>query len=204
MAESFPLHWPIGYKRTQHRQPSKFKQTMPDKIQELLYDELGRLKAKSIVVSSNAPLRRDGRLYTEYLLKKIEDPGIAIYFKYHEQDVVMCCDQYEYPWENMYALAKGIEAIRSLNRWGVSEFIKRAFTGFNALPEPMTASQVNMKWYEVLGVAKDADKDEIKKAYRLLAQVHHPDSGGSSGQFEKITKAYQEGMGTNKQTNHNE
>src|SRR5271169_1345253 len=29
--------------------------------------------------------------------------------------------------------------------------------------------------YEVLGVARDADEDAIRKAYRKLARKHHPD-----------------------------
>ena len=30
-------------------------------------------------------------------------------------------------------------------------------------------------YYEVLGIAKDADEDTLKKAYRKLAMQHHPD-----------------------------
>ena len=30
-------------------------------------------------------------------------------------------------------------------------------------------------YYDVLGVARDADQDTIKKAYRKLAMKYHPD-----------------------------
>lgn len=44
--------------------------------------------------------------------------------------------------------------------------------------------------YEVLGVSKDADIKEIKKAYRQLSKEHHPDKGGDEELFKKISKAY--------------
>jgi molecular chaperone DnaJ len=47
-------------------------------------------------------------------------------------------------------------------------------------------------YYEVLGVAKDASADEIKKAYRRLAIAHHPDkAGGTETKFKEINEAYQ-------------
>jgi len=36
----------------------------------------------------------------------------------------------------------------------------------------------NEKLYKVLGVEKTASTLEIKKAFRKLAMVHHPDKGG--------------------------
>lgn len=47
------------------------------------------------------------------------------------------------------------------------------------------------KLYEVLGVEKDADEKEIKKAYRKLAVKHHPDKGGDEHLFKEINAAYE-------------
>lgn len=44
--------------------------------------------------------------------------------------------------------------------------------------------------YQILGVAKNATPDELKKAYRRLASIHHPDKGGDTAEFQKIQVAY--------------
>ncbi len=48
-------------------------------------------------------------------------------------------------------------------------------------------------YYEVLGVDRDAGKDEIKKAYRKLALKYHPDRNkeeDASDRFKEISEAY--------------
>lgn len=44
--------------------------------------------------------------------------------------------------------------------------------------------------YQTLGVQPNASADEIKKAYRKLAGVHHPDKGGDTAKFQEIQAAY--------------
>lgn len=47
-------------------------------------------------------------------------------------------------------------------------------------------------YYEVLGVKKDASADEIKKAFRRLAVLHHPDKeGGDETKFKEVNEAYE-------------
>lgn len=46
-------------------------------------------------------------------------------------------------------------------------------------------------YYEILGVSKDASDEEIKKAYRRLAQKYHPDKGGDEKKFKEVNEAYQ-------------
>ena len=45
-------------------------------------------------------------------------------------------------------------------------------------------------YYDILGVDKKATQDDIKKAFRKLAQKHHPDKGGDEAMFKEITEAY--------------
>lgn len=50
-------------------------------------------------------------------------------------------------------------------------------------------------YYELLGVSRDADAEEIKKAYRKLALKYHPDrnkgSKDAEARFKEVTEAYE-------------
>jgi hypothetical protein len=60
----------------------------------------------------------------------------------------------------------------------------------SSLPTKPT-QKTNESPYEILGIPSMATFAEIKKAYRKLARLYHPDKGGSASAFERISRAYQ-------------
>jgi molecular chaperone DnaJ len=58
----------------------------------------------------------------------------------------------------------------------------------------MNRDWVEKDFYRTLGVGKDASADEVKRAYRKLAQVYHPDANPDSKEaedkFKDISEAY--------------
>src|SRR4051794_7662375 len=50
-------------------------------------------------------------------------------------------------------------------------------------------------YYEVLGIARDASQDEVRKAYRKLARKYHPDvnpnDATAEDKFKSISEAYE-------------
>ncbi len=50
----------------------------------------------------------------------------------------------------------------------------------------------NIDYYNVLGLNKNANQEEIRKTYRKMSLKHHPDrKGGSEEAFKKINEAYE-------------
>ena len=187
MVEAYPLVWPVGYPRTKHPVSARFDTNFA-KSRDAILAEVRRFGGRQCVISSNIPTKRDGNPYANFA--KPADCGIAVYFTYEGEQVVFACDKWNTPEDNLQAIRKAIEAFRGLERWGVSDLLKRAFTGFKAIPEKTNGHA----WWIVLGIKENATTDEIKTAYRNLSKVRHPDAGGDPASFAALTEAYQQGL----------
>lgn len=184
--EAFPLHWPDYRPRTRYPEESRFTTTLAV-ARDCLFMELERLNAKSIILSTDIPLRRDGLPYATR--QNPDDRGVAVYFQYKGNDMCFACDKYNKICDNIQAIRKTIEALRGIARWGTGDMMEQAFKGFEALPD-----HTKQSCYDILEVHSNAHKDDIKAAFRRLSKIHHPDCGGTHEEFTKISKAYNEAM----------
>ncbi|WMM74440.1 DnaJ domain-containing protein [Rhodococcus pyridinivorans] len=188
MTQAFPLQWPEHWPRTEHPRTSQFKVSQ-HQAQQGLRHELALLGARDIVVSTNIELRRDGLPYASR--KAPKDQGVAVYFTLNGEQQCIPCDKWVSVGENMRAIEKTVEALRGLERWGAKEMVNAAFRGFKALPAEAIVTPYTAKpWHEVLEVSPTASIETIRAAYRSMLHRHHPDKGGSEGDFLAVQRAW--------------
>ncbi len=185
MIEAYPLCWPVGQKRTSNPTYSRFGgHTLTQATKEVLA-ELERMQCTNAIISTNIPLRKDGMPRADYLKRTIADYGVAVYFNRNDKQMVLACDRWDNIEDNLWSIAKSIEAMRGLDRWGVSEVLERAFTGFKALPERAGGKNC----WDVLGIPQTKQELVIKERYWELLKKAHPDAGGTQEQVDELITA---------------
>lgn len=185
---AYPLQWPPGYPRI--ARPSGNYRFYPQSVHDEsanLRIELSRMNARGIVVSTNIPVKGDGNPYATY--NKPVDTGVAVYFQIDNKAMALCCDKWNTVEANLRALGMSVDAMRGLDRWGVSQIMERAFMGFKALPE----KAASFPWWEVLGVSRECTKKEVEAGYKKKVKVCHPDNGGDTKKWLELQEAYEQG-----------
>lgn len=189
---AYPLTWPAQRPRTpgyRIERSSFDRQRSFAVVRDELVREVARLGASDLIVSTNIPLRQDGLPYATF--SRIRDFGVAVYFKYRGQDMCFACDRWTRIEDNMHAIVKTIDALRGVARWGSGDMMAAAFTGFAALPPPAVPD-----WQAVLELRELIlpTRDDIERAYRRLASLHHPDRGGSADRMAQINRAREQAL----------
>lgn len=189
------MQWPIGWPRTpdNKRERAKFSQRISkDSYKEPitfevatthLFDELKRLGDKNPILSSNLQIRQDGIPYANQ--RKPDDPGIAVYFTLNGREQCIPCDKWDRAEDNIRAIAKTIEALRGIKRWGTKQIVNATFKGFTALPSPDQVIITAVQYFDGCHT-----QTEIKSKYRELAKKMHPDFGGDPAEFHELQRQY--------------
>lgn len=178
MTDAYPLSWPEGWPRTPYwkrESGSQFGRWTYKTAAEGLLAEVRRLGGRSIVISTNIPLRRDGLPLAS--ARTPDDPGAAVYFGWNKKPIVMARDAFHRTEHNLRSLALAIAGLRQMERHGGAKMLEKAFEGFVALPPPGQT----LPWWTVLGVRPEATPEQVDAAYRELARRHHPDVSSDGG-----------------------
>ena len=156
-----PLMWPEGWRRSTERRTSGFSpdHTITSSLHDLA-EELRKLGADNVVVSSNAELTRTGWIAARQ--RVLTDPGVAVFLTWDGEERCFPCDRWDRLQDNIRAVTLTINAIRGINRWGASESVAAAFRGFTALPAGTGARL----WWQVLGVDRHESAQSVKARYR--------------------------------------
>ena len=185
-----PLTWPVGWKRARRRSRSRLDPrgmlSTARAIEELTHELERRAGARNVVLSSNLDLRLDGTPRSNQ--RRLDDPGVAVYFRRNGEDIVLACDRWDRIEHNIRAITKHVEAMRGQERWGVGS-LDQAFTAYRALPPQGGSSAPD--WRVTLGVqnGEAVDADRLRSLYRAAAKRAHPDTGGSSQDFQRLQDA---------------
>ncbi|MEM6289071.1 MAG: hypothetical protein AAF845_18180 [Bacteroidota bacterium] len=108
--DAFPLSWPLGRPRTKRPKRSQFKSSMAD-ARDGLFDELRRLGARDVVVSTNIETYERGGRRVPYANQTVGDPGAAVYFTKKGNQFAFACDRWDRVGDNLHAIARAA-------RWG--------------------------------------------------------------------------------------
>lgn len=187
MSEAYPLQWPLGWPRHKGQQDSDTRFKGPtfqwDRVYRGLHEELRRIGATNIVVSTNQPIRNDGYPYAQQ--RNISDVGVAVYFMRNGKALVMAQDRFWSIIGNMRSLTMAIEGLRQMERHGGATMLERAFDGFAALPPPDDC-------WKILGLSHiprvNVSRATIMNSFRSRAMAGHTDTGGDAD-MDRLVKA---------------
>lgn len=144
MIEPYPLYWPEGQPETKNRERARFDVNFA-RARDGLIKEIEKLGGRSVTITSNVAVRRDGLPYANQ--SNPENPGVAVYFWRNGQMFCMACDRWNQVKDNLRAIQKSIEAIRGIERWGASAMVEKAVQAFACLPENRQTNSTSLVKY---------------------------------------------------------
>lgn len=129
--------------------------------------------------------------------------AVTVRFDRAESRYVFRNNRFRIPPENLRAVERTITYLyKAMEVYGTqreqsgqaSDPFATFFAGWAATPDDSVLLLGSGQWWDILGVGREATKEEIRNAFRALAKIHHPDVGGDSNDFVRLRRAYDQGM----------
>lgn len=181
--------WPLPPGK---RENSQFKATWL-KTLDLLEHELRHLGAKEIVIQADvtlAMIRNDGMLRGD---ARPNSPRVILSFESKHGPLSYPCDRFTAMQDNIRAIALGLEALRKVERYGITQRGEQ-YKGWERIAGPV-AGMAPADAQSLLSAAAGISGTHIKSAemlehvYRMAASRTHPDAGGNPEAFKKVVQA---------------
>jgi len=188
--------WPTVL--TPNRQMSKFSATLSDTL-TLLEREIWHLvdtkkqqeSAELLIAIPPGAFRVDGRPYAN---AKAEHPGVIFSIDSKFGHLSYPCDTFLTWQDNLRAIAKTLEALRMVDRYGVSKRSEqyRGFLAIEATAAPSGFATVESA-IAFLATFHPTIPDAVSVPPRLLVRAaqrkSHPDHGGDDATFQRVSLA---------------
>jgi len=194
--------WPGDKTKSYQRKKSPFDSAY-SKTLDLLERELKALQAREILVQAyfaREHIRNDGWPKSN---ARPSEPGVILTFQFknpHKLEtntVSMPCDRFT-DWEsNLRAIALSLEALRKVNRYGVTRNGEQ-YRGWQQLPpaeeapKPMTVREAA----SIIGLESGMQDEFLmhyvthyERAVPLAIKAAHPDKGGTADRIRRVLAA---------------
>ena len=192
--------WPGKSTPSYSRKRAPFRIGYAERL-NLLEHELAKLSAKDIVIQAQfqaKDIRNDGWPRSS---ARPSGPAIVVSFKGSKGPLCFPCDRYDSWEDNLYAIALSLEALRAVDRHGVTQNAEQ-YKGWAQLPAPADKSatfqdaQQAAQWLAVVSGGSSTaaflmvNSTARDASYRMAAKNLHPDKpGGSTEAFQKLQDA---------------
>lgn len=181
--------WPVTPTDGRNRKRGPFRAGYRDTI-ELLDRELRHLGGKQIVIQAYLQprdIRNDGMIRAD---ARPSDPGIILSFESKHGPLSYPCDTFTDWQDNLRAIALAIEALRTVDRYGVTKRGEQ-YKGWTQLPPPNGDHWTQAQAIEFMRafVGRQLDGEGIDAWLRRAEFKSHPDHGGNPEDFKKVQQA---------------
>ena len=161
------------------------------KTMDLLEREIFNLGAHAAVIQVDAD-RSDFRLdgFLRVTAKSLS-PAVAISFESVHGNLTYPCDTYLDWRDNVRAIALALEALRTVDRYGVTSRGEQ-YTGWAALPPPDSngfVDQTTALAFIRKITGRDVGDVPFESLLREAEMITHPDRGGSPETFKRVQAA---------------